>query len=136
MSFGKIPSFDSGFKAFKDSICFTPWSSIVFICFSNAMPRGENVKFARSIILLWSDGNISLPVRYFYLSILHDDKANIFAASLLTPYCSFSSLILSSIVMISFYNLSKKVFLKHEEFSDVRVVLITKKEYGFPVHFL
>ena len=35
-----------------------------------------------------------------------------------------------------FYSLSKRFFLKHEELSDARVVSITKKEYGFEVHFL
>ena len=37
--------------------------------------------------------------------------------------------------MISFYILSKRFFLKREELSDATVVLITKKEYGFVVHF-
>ena len=55
------------------------------------------------------------------LSNLPDDDAYIFAAFLLIPYCSFSSLILSSIVMISFYILSKRFFLKREELSDARV---------------
>ena len=70
MSFGKIPSvissslFSTGFKAFKASICFIPWSSVVFIFFSNALPSGEYVNLACSIIPLWSDGNISSPVRY------------------------------------------------------------------------
>ena len=36
------------------------------------------------IILLWSDGNISSLVRSSYLSILPDNNADIFAASLLT----------------------------------------------------
>ena len=40
-------------------------------------------------------------VRYSYLSIFPDDNADIFAASLLILCCSFSSLILSSIIMIS-----------------------------------
>ena len=34
------------------------------------------------------EGNISSPVRYSYLLILPYDKADIFAASLLTPYFS------------------------------------------------
>ena len=37
--------------------------------------------------------------------------------------------------MISFYILSKILFLKYEGLSDVRVASITKKEYGFTVHF-
>ena len=63
-------------------------------------------------------------------------NADIFAASLLITYCSFSSLILSSVVMISFYILSKRFFLKHEGLSDARVTSITKKEYDFTVYFL
>ena len=54
---------------------------------------------------------------YIYISlyiyqIFRDDNADIFAASLLISYCNFSSLIISSIVMISFYILSKRFFLK------------------------
>ena len=70
MSFGKILStdfmpclFSFKFKVFKVSTCFIPWSSIVFICFSNALLRGEKVNLACYFILLWSDDNISLPVR-------------------------------------------------------------------------
>ena len=37
--------------------------------------------------------------------------------------------------MIRLYILSKRSFLKREELSDARLVLITKKEYGFAVHF-
>ena len=77
----------------------------------------------------------SLTVINSYLSILPDDNVD-FPGPLLTFYCSFSSLILSSIVVISFYILYKSFFLKREELSDVRVVSITKKEYGFAVHFL
>ena len=83
--------------------------------------------FYYSTLIRW---NISSPVRYWYLSILRENYADIFAPSLLISYCSFSSLILSSIVMIN-YILSKRFFLKREELSDARVVSITKKEYGF-----
>ena len=38
--------------------------------------------------------------------------------------------------MISFYILSKKLFLEREELSDARVALITTKEYAFAVHSL
>ena len=38
--------------------------------------------------------------------------------------------------MISFYNLSKRFFLKPKGLSDAKGKLITKKEYGFAVHFL
>ena len=50
-----------------------------------------------------------------------------FAASLLIPYCSFSSLVPPSIFMISFYILSKRFFLKCEASSDARAASITKK---------
>ena len=50
-------------------------------------------------------------------------------------YCNFSSLILSSTVMISFYILSKRFPLKRKELSDARVVSIIKNEYGFAVYF-
>ena len=39
-------------------------------------------------------------------------------------------------VMINFYIVSKRLFLKSEEFSDAKVVSITKKVYGFAVDFL
>ena len=37
--------------------------------------------------------------------------------------------------MISFHVLSKSFFLKNEGLSDARVASVTKKEYGFAVHF-
>ena len=64
-----------------------------------------------------------------------DDNADIFTASLLILYCSFSSLILS-FAMISFYVVSKRIFPKRKELSDAGIVFITKKEDGFPVHLL
>ena len=50
--------------------------------------------------------------------------------------CSFSSLFLSSIIMISCYILCIRFFLKRKELSNARVVSINKSEYGFEVHFL
>ena len=38
--------------------------------------------------------------------------------------------------MISFYILSKIFFLKHKRLSNERVASITKREYGFALHFL
>ena len=70
------------------------------------------------------------------LPIFSDDNADIFSASLLISYCSFSSLILPSIVIINFYIVSKRLFLKREILSNAGVLLITKKENGFAVHFL
>ena len=115
---------------------FSPWSSIVFICFSNTLARGEYVNLACSITLFWPGSNISLAVKYSFLWFFSDDYADIFAASLLRSYGSFSSLDLSWIVIISFYILSERFCLKHEELSDARVASIIKKEYGFAVHFL
>ena len=80
------------------------------------------MNLACSIILFSSNGNISSLVRNSYLSVLPDDNAAIFAASLLILYCTFSSLILSSNIVISFYILSKSFFLKRKELSDARVV--------------
>ena len=70
----------------------------------------------------------SFHVRNSNLSILPDNNANIFAASLLILYCSFSSLISLSIVMINIYNFSKRFFVVREELSDAREASITKKE--------
>ena len=110
------------------------------ICFSvyflKAFPKGEYANLACSIICLWLEVNISSPVRYSYLSIFRDHPADIFAVSLLISYCGFSSLILPSIVMISFYVLSKIFFLKLKGLSDTRVVSITKQDYFFAVNFL
>ena len=117
-------------------IIFFPCSLNVFVCFSNALPSGQYVNFACSVILLWSDGNISSPVIYSYLSILPGDNADIFTASLLISDYSFRSLTLASIAIINFYIVSKRFFLKREELSDGRVLLITKKEYGSVVDCL
>ena len=38
--------------------------------------------------------------------------------------------------MISFYIPSKRLFQKRKGLSDAKVVSITKKKYGFGVHFL
>ena len=68
-----------------------------------------------------------LPVKYSYLSIFPDYNADTFAASQLISYCNFSALILPSVVIISFYILSKRFFLKRKGLSDARVVSITNK---------
>ena len=133
---GNIPSicFNSFFilersEDFKAPTCFS-------VCFSKTFPKGERANLACSIICLSLEGNISSPVRYSYLSISPDDSADIFAACLSILYCYFSSLILSSIVMISFYIPSKRFFLKRKRLSDATVASIAKKEYGFALHFL
>ena len=76
------------------------------------------------------------PIGNSYLSILPDDNVDIFATSLLISHCNSSSLILLSAALINFYILSTRFFLIRKGLSDVRVVSITKKEYGFAVHFL
>ena len=93
--------------------------------FSKAFPNVEYENLPFSIICLWLEGNISSPVIYSYLSIFPDDNADTFAAFLLMLYYSFSSLIVSSVVMISFYILSKRFFLRRERLSDARVAGIT-----------
>ena len=107
-------------RDFKAPTCFS-------VCFYKGFPKGEYANVACSIICFWLEGNIS--------SIYSDGNADISAVSLLIWYCSFSSLILSSFVMISFYVICKRFFLKRKGLSDVKVASITKKEYGFAVHF-
>ena len=58
--------------------------------------------------------------------MLKKNKIRIFSPCSLTMY---------SAVMISFYILSKRFFLKDEGLSDARVSSITKEEYGLAVHF-
>ena len=50
---------------------------------------------------------------------------------------TFCAVILVLVVMISFsfHILSKRFYLKREGLPDGRVASITKKEYGFTVHF-
>ena len=87
--------FCSGLKISEAWTCFLPWYSSVFICFSNVLPKGEYINLTSSIILLWSDDNISSPVRCSYLSALPEDNADIFATSMLISNYILSSLILS-----------------------------------------
>ena len=58
------------FRDFKASTCFS-------VCFSKAFPKGEQLSLAFSTICFRLVGNVYSPVRYSYLSILPDDKANI-----------------------------------------------------------
>ena len=89
------------------------------------------------IIKLYARNNIfkcKLSFFYYFKFInFPNDNADYFATSLLILYCSFSTLLLSSLVMISFCILSTRFFLKG--LSDARVASVTKKEYGFAVHF-
>ena len=74
-------------------VCFLSASSTGFVCISKAFPIGELVFYTIRTSLLYNPTlircNISSPVRYSYLSILPDDNADIFAASLLLSYCTF-----------------------------------------------
>ena len=88
------------------------------------------------MIYFWFDGNISSLVRYSYLLILPDDKADTFAASLLISYCSYSSSIYSLIAMILLYIYFKRFFLNLKGLSDGKTVSLTKKEYDSGVNFL
>ena len=90
----------------KVPTCF----SVVF--FLRTCPKGEHANLVYSTICFLSKSNISSPARYSYLSIFPDHNTDIFATSLLISYCKFSSLILSSIVTISFYILYKRFFVK------------------------
>ena len=76
----------------------------------------QEVNLAIYIVWQWLENNISSPVSYSYLSILADDNANIFAEFLLKMYCGFSSLIWLSIVMTSFYIISKRLCLKCKDY--------------------
>ena len=121
--------------------CFYLIFSLIFNCFYlffKCFTKRRICKFSLFCYCNLIDGNISSPVRYFiiFYSTLADDNADIFVGSVLLLYCTFSSLILSSMVMINFYIHSKIFFLKREELSNGRVVSITKKEYVFVVHFL
>ena len=90
------------------------------------------MNLACSIICRGIDVNISLPVRYSYLSILSDDKADISVVFLLILYYSFSFLIWS---LSWFYYIFKKKFLNLKGLPDASVASLTKKEYGSAVHF-
>ena len=64
------------------SISLSPLSLIVFVNFSKAFPSCGQLIVACCITLLGPEGNISSPVRYSYLPILPDDRADILAAFL------------------------------------------------------
>ena len=53
------------------------------VCLLEAFPRGEAVNLSCSIAWFWVKDNISLLVRNSYLSILPDDNATVFTASVL-----------------------------------------------------
>ena len=53
----------SGFKNLRHLVVLL-WSPIIFVCFCEGFPKGEYVNLTCSIILLWSGGSISSPVRF------------------------------------------------------------------------
>ena len=100
---------------------FSPCFLIAFVYFSNSLPKEEYANLACSIICLLLKGNnsfINKAIRHSYLSIFASNNPDIFAASPLRLYCSVTSLILLSFVLISFYILSKRFFLKRKDLSD------------------
>ena len=99
-------------------IFFSPCFLIAFVYFSNSLLKEEYANLACSIICLLLKGNNSSPVRHSYLSIFASNNPDIFAASPLRLYCSVTSLILLSFVLISFYILSKRFFLKRKDLTD------------------
>ena len=60
----------------------------------------------------------------------------IFLLLLLISYCSFSSLTLSSINMITFYIFAKRFSLKPKVHSDAAVALTTKKIWFCSTFFI
>ena len=94
--------------------CFYLLFTMIFNCFHLFFKSFS----WRRIIKLCLFYNSTLIRRYnfltcnSYLSILLDNNVDIFPPSLLVSYCSSSSQTLSSFVMISFYTLSKRLFLK------------------------
>ena len=109
------------------SICFFLTLQLFLFFFKCFTKRGICTLF----LLYYS----TLITRNKFISILPDDNADVFAVSLLISNCSFLPLVLSLIVKINLYIASKRFFLKREWLSDARVLPITKKEYGFAVHF-
>ena len=67
-------------------------------------------------------------VRCSHKSILPDYSADIVSASLSKSYCAFLSLISPSIVIFTFYILSKRLRLKLKELSVGNVLPLTKKK--------
>ena len=102
-----------------------PYYSIVFVCFLDAFPIVEYINSACFVIWIWSEGNISSPIRYSHLSILPDNNADSFAASLLMCY-SVSSLIFSSTDMETFYMVSKRWCLECKGLSAGKGISLSK----------
>ena len=93
-------------------ICFSSWFPIVLICLSNAFSRSEYTNLFLCIIWLGLKVKSFSPIWYLYLSVFTDDNADIFPTSLLTSYCSFTSLIFSSILHYYIFYSILKITLK------------------------
>ena len=105
---------------------------LIFNCFClffKSFTKRKSLNLACSITYFGLEGNKSSPLRYSYLLILPGDKVDIFAASLLISYCSFSFIIWSSIVIIVLYFyflLIFNFFLNFKGFFDGKVVSFTE----------
>ena len=72
--------------------------------FFEAFCSDEYVSIAFSVTLYYCEENISSTIKCSYISLfLADQKADVFAASLLILFCNFWYLILLESNMISFY---------------------------------
>ena len=92
-----LKSFIDGNCSSEDSKDSKAWTCFCNWCFSKAFSKAEIVNLACSIFFFFFfllESNISSPARYSYLSILHDDKVDIFTVFVSITYCSFLSLIL------------------------------------------
>ena len=56
---------------------FLTYFSTAFVCFSNDLLNEQNVNLACYTILLWSEGHISSPMMYSYLSALPDNTVDV-----------------------------------------------------------
>ena len=126
-------NFSSGFKAFKASTCYILWSSIIFICFSNALQEGEYFEtwIQKTLLILLLCFDQMVIFLHLHLSILPYDNADIFGDSLLILYCSFYHQLWWLVFMF---------FLKDSPWNVKNylmqgVVQKTKKGFGFVVHF-
>ena len=116
-----LPNKFWNFKAsFKFSTCFLP---VGFLKLS--------LLYQSTLIRRWCFFTCNI----FSFISFPDDNNDIFGASLLISYCSFSYLILPSIVMISFHIFSKRSCLKRKGLSCEILVSFNKRKDGFAVPF-
>ena len=106
---------------------------LVFKFFIWKLFKDEDLLSYLILLYDWLEGIISSHARYSYLSVLPDHNADVFAAFVLIACFSFLSVILLSVVLITFYILSKRLHLNRKKLFEARVVSLTKKEYGFTI---